>query len=77
MRPISLSDSQMFQLKTTASAVSQPIRAEFLRRVADLVRGRDYAGSDGAFFRLCQAVAREVAGQQPPGATDACPTCSD
>jgi ATP-dependent Zn protease len=49
-----LSDSQFRQLQTTASAVSQPLRAAFLRRVADLMRGRSYDDGDGAFFRLCQ-----------------------
>jgi hypothetical protein len=56
----------MFQLKTTASAISPAMRGEFLRRVAEhmrKVRGLD--SGDGSFARLCWAAAAELR-QSPP-----------
>jgi hypothetical protein len=66
MRPISLSDSQLFQLKTTASAIDPALRSAFLQKIAaHMKKMRGYESGDGTFFRLCQAVADELRGTRP------------
>ena len=50
---LALTDAQLDQVMRTAAAIPQDRRDEYLQRVADLLRGRDFG--DGDVFRACAA----------------------
>ena len=54
---LALTDAQLDQVMRIAGAIPQDRRGEYLQRVADQLRGRDFG--DGDVFRAC-ATARKA-----------------
>jgi hypothetical protein len=46
MRPLALSDAHYVQVMTTSYTIPRQLRPFYLRRLADLLRGRDYGDGD-------------------------------
>jgi len=64
-RPLALTDNQMAELRTVIERVPYKHRREFLERVAEQLRGRDFG--DGDVHRAAVAAAREITAREPRG----------
>src|SRR5262245_8015278 len=59
MTPLRLTDEQLNQVMRTAAPIPPDRRDEYLRRVADQLRGSEFG--DGEVYRACRAAARAIA----------------
>jgi len=55
MTPLRLTDEQLNQVMRTAAPIPLQLRDEYLRRVADQLRGSEFG--DGEVYRACRAAA--------------------
>src|SRR5262249_269312 len=58
MTPLRLTDEQLNQVMRTAAAIPLHLRDDYLRRVADQLRGSEFG--DGEVYRACRAAAKAV-----------------
>src|SRR5262245_60395194 len=58
MTPLRLTDEQLNQVMRTAMPILLDLRDEYLRRVADQLRGHGF--DDGEVYRACRAAAKAV-----------------
>src|SRR5262249_18406619 len=58
MTPLCLTDEQLNQVMLTAAPIPLHLRDEYLRRVADQLRGFEFG--DGEVYRACWAAAKAV-----------------
>jgi hypothetical protein len=56
--PLALSDAQIATVMTVARGLPRRLRDNYLRHIADLLRGRDFG--DGDVHRACTAAFREI-----------------
>jgi hypothetical protein len=56
--PIALSDSQIAQVMATGRQIPRGLRDSYLRRIAELLRDRDFG--DGDVYRACIAAQRAI-----------------
>src|SRR5215475_966280 len=58
MTPLRLTDEQLNQVMRTAAPIPPELRDQYLRRVADQLRGSEFG--DGEVYRACRAAAKSV-----------------
>src|SRR5262245_8908790 len=58
MTPLRLTDEQLNQVMRTAAPIPPELRDEYLRRVADQLRGLEFG--DGEVYRACRRAAKAV-----------------
>src|SRR5262249_45896538 len=58
MTPLRLTDEQLEQVMQTAAPIPPDLRHDYLRRVADQLRGPEFG--DGEVYRACRAAAKAV-----------------
>src|SRR5262245_26458660 len=58
MTPLRLTDEQLNQVMRTAAPIPLHLRDDYLRRVADQLRGLEFG--DGEVYRACRAAAKVV-----------------
>src|SRR5262244_2661311 len=58
MTPLRLTDEQLNQVMRTAAPIPPYLRDDYLRRVADQLRGPEFG--DGEVYRACRAAAKAV-----------------
>jgi hypothetical protein len=56
--PIALSDSQLAQIMTTGRQIPRRLRPNYLRAIAERLRGRDF--DDGDVYRACVEAQRAI-----------------
>jgi hypothetical protein len=58
MSPLALTHAQLEQIMRTAGPIPQDLRSDYLLRVADLLRDRDFG--DGNVYRAAAMAAKQV-----------------
>jgi hypothetical protein len=56
--PIALTDNQLTEVITVGRQIPPALRGQYLQKIADLLRGRDFG--DGDVYRACIAAQREI-----------------
>jgi hypothetical protein len=56
--PIALSDSQIAQIMTIGRQIPRSLRSDYLRAIAERLRGRDF--DDGDVYRACVEAQRAI-----------------